>query len=205
VLESLGDEASSSYTVVFPQAILSDPVVVVGGGVPAGTSVLTNTSSVANGLIGVLIATPNAYAAGVRQMIAITFNVAPGATAGTYPVSFSSSPVIQSVSSASGGSVLPVTYVPGNIVIGTTAARVEVSGRILTPDGRGLRNAVVSIVDGNCIERIATTGSFGFYRFEDVEIGRVYVIGVTSKRYRFDQRILQVFDHLADFDLVARE
>ena len=39
---------------------------------------------------------------------------------------------------------------------------------VLTADGRGLRNATVTIIDAEGNRRTATTGSFGNYRFEDV-------------------------------------
>jgi hypothetical protein len=205
VIDSQGDEASASYTISFPQATLSNPVVAIGSGVPSGTSILTNTSQVAQGRIGVLIATPNAYAAGTRQMITVTFNVAAGAAAGTYPIGFTNTPVQQSVSSAAGGAILTTAYEPGNVVIGPTAAGVEVSGRVVTPDGRGLRNATVTITDAKGNAKTVTTGSFGNYRFTDVGSGESYVIAVSSKRYRFTSRVINVSDTLTDVDFVGSE
>ena len=78
---------------------------------------------------------------------------------------------------------------------------VEVSGRVLTADGRGLRNAIVSLTDLNGIRQTATTSSFGYYRFEDVEAGKTYVLAVESKRFRFASRLLNVVDTLTDIDL----
>jgi hypothetical protein len=94
---------------------------------------------------------------------------------------------------------------PGRIlrVLGTTAAGVEVSGRVLTPDGRGLRNAEVAITDSHGIRRTAITSSFGYYRFEDVEAGKTYLMGVASKRYRFASRTVQVSDTLTEVDFVG--
>jgi len=205
VLVSLGNEASASYTITFPQATLSNPVVALGSGVPAGTTVLTNANEVAQGRLGILVATPNAYVAGTRQMITVTFNVAATATAGTYPIGFTNSPVGQNVSAVTGGTLLPATYESGNVVIGTTAAGVEVSGRVITSDGRGLRNATVELTDSKGNTRTVTTGSFGNYRFEDVEAGESYVISVTSKRYRFASRVVSVTDSLSDVDFIGQE
>lgn len=87
----------------------------------------------------------------------------------------------------------------------TSAANVSVSGRVLTADGRGLRNAIVSIIDSHSVMRIVTTGAFGDYGFEDVETGETYVIGVASKRYRFASRVLQVTDTLTSVDFVGDE
>ncbi len=86
-----------------------------------------------------------------------------------------------------------------------TAAGVEVSGRVMTPDGRGLRNAVVNITDSQGIPRTATTSSFGYYSFTDVEVGENYIVSVASRRYRFAPQLLQVFDNLTDVNFVGQE
>ena len=90
-------------------------------------------------------------------------------------------------------------------VLPTTAAGVEVSGRVLTPDGRGLRNARVMLTDseGNVFSTV--TSSFGNYRFEDVEVGENYVISVNSKRYRFASRVINLVDTVSDLDLIGLE
>ena len=206
VIDSQGNEGTVQTSVVFPTSIVSNPVVALGSGAPSGSGVGTNTSQVAQGRIGVQVFGPNSYTAGTKQMFTITFNVAPGAAAGTYPVTFSSTPSPQSVSAATGGAILTdVTYQPGNIVIGVTAAGVEVSGRVTTADGRGLRNATVVITDAEGNRRTTTTGSFGDYRIEDVEAGRAYVVSVTSRRYRFASRVVNVSEALADVDFVGQE
>lgn len=81
-----------------------------------------------------------------------------------------------------------------------TAAGVEVSGRVLTPDGRGLRNAQVVLLDSSGVARTVMTSSFGYYSFTDVEAGQAYIIGVRSKRFRFQSRVIEVADTLADVD-----
>ena len=87
----------------------------------------------------------------------------------------------------------------------TTAAGAQVSGRVLTPDGSGLRNALVTMIDANGIARTVKTTSFGYYTFEDVESGGSYIIGVSSKRYHFASRLIQVADTLTDLDFVGLE
>jgi hypothetical protein len=82
---------------------------------------------------------------------------------------------------------------------------VSVSGRVTTPDGRGLRNAKVVITDSQGVARTVTTSSFGFYQFDDVTVGEPYVIGVVSKQYRFSPRLLQVFDSVTGEDFVGQE
>ena len=87
----------------------------------------------------------------------------------------------------------------------STAAGVLVSGRVLTPDGRGLRNAVVSMTDGSGVTRIVTTSTFGYYQFEDVSVGETFVMSVASRRYRFGPRAVQVLDSLSDVDFIGQE
>ncbi len=94
-----------------------------------------------------------------------------------------------------------------NIVINQAAAPVaagvSVSGRVLTPDGQGVRGAVITIAGLNGEPRTARTGSFGYYRFDDVLAGETYLISVASKRYQFTSRTVSVGDELTDVDFVA--
>jgi hypothetical protein len=89
--------------------------------------------------------------------------------------------------------------------VSPTAAHVSVSGRVLTPDGRGLRNARVVIIDSQGVARTVVTSSFGFYQFDDVATGENYVLGVVSKQYRFASRVVQVADTLTDADFIGLE
>ena len=204
-LDSQGDESSASFTVNFNPMVFSNPVVVLGTGVPTGSVLGTNTNDVALGRLGILVDSTNTYALGNgRQIVRITFNVVPGTLPGTYPNSFSSTPTPQSVSSAQ-GVLLTTTYETGNVVIGVTAASVTISGRVTTLDGRGLRNATVSITDSLGVRRTATTSSFGLYSFDNVPAGDTYVIGVSSKRYRFAPQTIQINNTLTDVNFVGLE
>lgn len=85
----------------------------------------------------------------------------------------------------------------------TTASGVEVSGRVLTPDGRGLRNAQVVMVDASGVARTAVTSSFGYFSFTQVAAGQTYVIGVSSRSYRFASRVIDVTDPVTDLSFVG--
>ena len=87
----------------------------------------------------------------------------------------------------------------------TTINLVSLSGRVLTPDVRGLRNATMSITDSNGIRRTTTTSSFGFYQFDNVLIGGTYTIAVSSRLYRFAPQVLQVTDTLTNIDFIGQE
>ena len=125
-LLALGDESSTSFSVTTNPAILSNPVVTIGTGVPAGSNLGTNLNDVAAGRVGILVDSTNTYAAGTRQIITIRYNVAANAPIVLTPVTFGSVPTAQSVSSAQ-GALLPTTYQAGTVQVGSTAAGVEIS------------------------------------------------------------------------------
>ena len=95
----------------------------------------------------------------------------------------------------------PLTPDTTTLVLGPTAAGVTVSGRVLTSaEGRGLRNAMVTLTDQSGHIRTALTGRVGYYHFEDVEAGQNYVVAVRSRRLSFLPQIIQVNDNLFDVD-----
>ena len=97
-----------------------------------------------------------------------------------------------------GGSNLPsVVDQPILRLIGTTAPTFgAVDGRVLTSDGRGLRNATVSITDPQGISQTATTSSFGFFSFQNVTTGQSYTIRVSSRLFRFTPQTVQISGNL---------
>lgn len=89
----------------------------------------------------------------------------------------------------------------GQIV--ATAANATISGQVLTPEGRGLRNAIVILTDTNGQTRTAKTGTFGFYRFEGIQVGQSVVMTVQSKSYQFDSQVVNVTDNLEAINFTA--
>lgn len=88
------------------------------------------------------------------------------------------------------------------VALAPTAANVAVAGRVMTPDGSGLRNATVLLSDSAGNTRSAQTGSFGYYRFDDVTAGETYAVNVSSKRFQFTPRTVSVTDELTDLDFI---
>lgn len=86
-----------------------------------------------------------------------------------------------------------------------TALPAIVSGRVLTPTGIALRNARVTIIEAFGSTRTVTTSSFGFYQFASVTPGVVYTFTVSSKRYRYVARNLQIVDDFANLDFIGLE
>lgn len=85
-----------------------------------------------------------------------------------------------------------------------SAATVQVSGRVIA-DGNAVSRARVNIVDENGQTRSVTTNSFGYYRFEEVEVGQTYIISVFSKGYQFTPRLISINDELSDLDFSPQE
>lgn len=89
---------------------------------------------------------------------------------------------------------------------GPTAADGIVSGRVLDANGFGISRIQLRLIDGETGElRTALTNPFGYYTFQEVETGRLYVITVAHKRYRFDemQRVISLGESALNVDFTA--
>ena len=87
------------------------------------------------------------------------------------------------------------------------AASVPIGGRITAANGNGIRNVIVSLIDASGTVHRTTTGTFGYYRFDDIEVGTTVTIAVASKRFTFPNptRIINVADDLGAIDFTAIE
>lgn len=87
-----------------------------------------------------------------------------------------------------------------------TATMATVDGRVLTSDGRALRNATVTLLDlNNVVLATTTTSSFGFFSFNTVLTGQTYTVRISSRFYRFSPRTFQVNGNLTLADFVGLE
>ena len=89
-------------------------------------------------------------------------------------------------------------------LIQQAAPTISISGRVLTANGTGLRNAVVRLTSSE-LSVTAPTSSLGYYSLSDIPNGKTYTITVASKRYRFEPRTLTVSADLTDIDLQGLE
>ncbi len=81
----------------------------------------------------------------------------------------------------------------------------NISGRVITPAGLGLKSAIVTLIDAQNNQRKATTSSLGHYSFENVPFASGYTLTVSSKRYRFASRSLIVNENLTNVDFMGLE
>jgi CSLREA domain-containing protein len=66
------------------------------------------------------------------------------------------------------------------------AVSASIGGRVLTFDGRGIRNAVVTLSSNSLPQPLtAYTGSLGWYYFPDLPGEETYTLTASAKRYRF--------------------
>lgn len=92
---------------------------------------------------------------------------------------------------------IPFFFVP-------TAAAISVSGRVLTPKGRGLANARVTLTGSAGEVLTAWTDNSGYYRFPEVVAGDTVIINVKSKLYSFGAQILNLSEETNDLNFVAQ-
>ena len=85
-----------------------------------------------------------------------------------------------------------------------TSSEVNISGRILTADGRGISRAQVTMIDASGATRIATSNSFGYYNLDGVQAGQTVVVSVFNKRYSFMTRVVSVSSDLTNLDFIAQ-
>lgn len=91
------------------------------------------------------------------------------------------------------------------IGLAPTAAHVRVSGRAVTANGGGIFNAIVTLTDAQGQIKTSRTNQFGYYNFDDVPAGGVYVLGAIHKRYTFAPAVVSVSDEITDINLIAIE
>ncbi len=80
----------------------------------------------------------------------------------------------------------------------------SISGRVMTPDGGGLRNAQVILVGANGQRISVPTSSMGYYSFENLG-SQAYRVSVSSRRYRFDARDVELNNSLSALDFTGIE
>lgn len=88
-----------------------------------------------------------------------------------------------------------------------SAAQVSLGGRVFSGKGLGIirrvRIVLYDTVTG--VERTAQTNHFGFYRFDELEIGRLYIVRAQSSNYAFtpDNHFLQLTEDREDVNFTG--
>jgi hypothetical protein len=90
-----------------------------------------------------------------------------------------------------------------NPCLAPTAAAVTIGGRVLDANGRAVSRAVVSMTDASGAVRTGITSPFGYYGFENVRAGDVYLFEVRHKSYTFAPQVLSVTEELGNVNFTA--
>ena len=221
-IDATGTESTMSFTLNWNPAVLTFVAAEIPQESPDGANLGTNLAETDEGRLGVLIDSIGTFASGTRRVMLVTFEVAKNAEAGKYAVTFSEGPTKLSLTTID-GKAIKTAFETGTVTIQeshgssdqtisgrlqnapdlSSAAGVTVSGRVLTEDGRGLRNATVTLADSHGNRRTAATRSLGVYRFDDIGADETYVITISSKLYRFAPRVVLLHRNLADLDFIG--
>jgi hypothetical protein len=86
-----------------------------------------------------------------------------------------------------------------------TAAGVTVSGRVLSSRGRGISNTVVHLTNQKSEIQTARTTRSGYYTFNDITAGEIYIFNVYSKRYQFNTQVITLTSDLTELNFTAQE
>lgn len=108
---------------------------------------------------------------------------------------------LQSFTAAGTGSF--ASNPPPVVRMGPSAATLSLSGRVLTPKGRGLANAKVTLTTSSGVVLSATTDENGFYKFVDVEAGDTVILEVKSKLYDFAPQVLNLTEETSGLNFTA--
>ena len=95
----------------------------------------------------------------------------------------------------------PGFWTPANLA--PTAAHVSIRGRVLSTAGSPIYGARIILTDQQGNTQAALSNTFGHYRFDDVEVGRGYVLEATHKRYQFAPVFVHLVDQIGDLDLLG--
>jgi subtilisin-like proprotein convertase family protein len=89
--------------------------------------------------------------------------------------------------------------------ISVVAANVPVGGRVLDSYGRPLAQTIVTLTGADGQPRSVRTNTFGYYRFDGVQVGETYILNAKRRGYAFAPRIVTVQEEITDADLIGFE
>jgi hypothetical protein len=86
-----------------------------------------------------------------------------------------------------------------------TAAPASISGRVTDAFGRPVSSTFVTLTDHLGRSKTVTTNTFGYYKFDDLEVGNLYVVAAKHRRYRFNEEshVVNLMDNVSDMNFIA--
>jgi hypothetical protein len=84
-----------------------------------------------------------------------------------------------------------------------SSAAIFVGGRVTMKNGRGVARAQITMTNSSGETRTATTNPFGYFYFENVPAGDVYVFSINSKRFFFTPQPVFIGEERGDLNFVV--
>jgi hypothetical protein len=203
LMTTTGVETRVAFTIEYSVGTVGIPTVSCGTGAVGCELTIDNSLP---GRAGITIIPAGPLAAGTVNVANVSFATFPTNLTGT-PIRFGDFPTARNVRNAE-NNPLPVLYwTDGQISFtgGTLTEGASIAGRVTTPNGQGLRNATVVLIDTVGNRWTTQTSSFGNYTFPGLQLGRDYMVTVQSRRYRFSPRVLLLTEAATGFDLYGIE
>lgn len=85
-----------------------------------------------------------------------------------------------------------------------TNSSVNVAGRVMDVSGAGISKASVTLTDAGGATRTVLTNPFGYYGFDNVQVGLTYVFTASHKRYTFEPQMVTVTDAISGLNFTAQ-
>ena len=209
-VDAAGDESEYGFALNYNSNILTDPVIGAGDAGAAVRSCSIKPAGRLNCSVGAFASSSPAssdtgigeIAAGNNQILmTITFTVSENAPAMTMPVTFS-----DVNASRDAAQLLAISSTNGAVTIAGATTTVSVSGRVVTADGRGIRNVSVTITSPGGQTQTTVSGESGYYQFTNIPAGETYTLSVSAKRYTFAEpsQVREILDLTQNIDFVGQ-
>lgn len=84
-------------------------------------------------------------------------------------------------------------------------AHVRVGGRVIDSNNQGISNTTIRMTLPDGTVRVARSSSFGYYSFNEVEVGETYVLSASHRRYQFSNatQVVSVNDNKDDLNFIV--
>ena len=87
---------------------------------------------------------------------------------------------------------------------GASSSTASLGGRVTSSNGTPVRGAVVTITGGSLPGPVyRSTGTFGFFSFDDLATGQNYTVTANAKRYTFTPQVISLSSDLTNVNFVA--
>jgi hypothetical protein len=88
--------------------------------------------------------------------------------------------------------------------LGTTAANVNITGRIITENGTPIAKAVISTIIPDTGQTVySLSNQYGYYNLQNLPVGQTYLVVATAKGHTFTPKLVNLIDELSQFDIAS--